>query len=68
VLENAALFQEALELYRKQEWDMAELRLLRLKTVSPESRLYHLFLERIARYRVTPPPAGWDGAFTFHSK
>jgi adenylate cyclase len=67
-LEDAALFQEALELYRKQEWDMAELRLLRLKTISPESRLYDTFLERIAFLRANPPVPGWDGAFTFHSK
>ncbi|MDB5901812.1 MAG: adenylate/guanylate cyclase with Chase sensor, partial [Betaproteobacteria bacterium] len=67
-LEDAALFQEALELYRNQEWDMAELRLLRLKTISPESRLYDTFLERIAILRATPPVPGWDGAFTFHSK
>ena len=67
-LDDAALFQEALELYRKQEWDMAELRLLRLKTISPESRLYDTFLDRIAFLRLNPPAAGWDGAFTFHSK
>jgi adenylate cyclase len=68
VLDDAALFHEALELYRRQEWDMAELRLLRLKTLAPESRLYDTFLERIAFLRVNPPPAGWDGAFTFHTK
>jgi adenylate cyclase len=67
-LEDAALFQEALELYRNQEWDMAEPRLLRLKTISPESRLYDTFLERIAFLRANPPVPGWDGAFTFHSK
>jgi adenylate cyclase len=67
-LDDAALFHEALELYRRQEWDLAELRLLRLKAISPESRLYDTFLERIAFLRVNPPPEGWDGAFTFHTK
>lgn len=68
MLDNADLFQEALRHYRKQEWDMAELRLLRLKTICPEARLYDVFLERIAFLRANPPAAGWDGAFTFHSK
>jgi adenylate cyclase len=67
-LDDAALFHEALELYRRQEWELAELRLLRLKTLSPESRLYDLFLERIALLRVSPPSEGWDGAFTFSTK
>ena len=67
-LDDAALFHEALELYRKQEWDMAELRLLRLKTLSPDSRLYDVFLERIAFLRANPPGAEWDGAFTFQTK
>jgi len=67
-LDDAELFYESLELYRKQEWDMAELRLMRLKTVSPHVRLYDVFLERIAFLRSNPPGPGWDGAFTFSSK
>jgi adenylate cyclase len=68
ILDEAELFHESLELYRQQEWDMAELRLLRLKTTSPDARLYDTFLERIAFLRSTPPGPGWDGAFTFQSK
>jgi adenylate cyclase len=47
---------------------MAELRLLRLKTMSPGVRLYDLFLERIEVLRVNPPGPDWDGAFTFQTK
>jgi len=68
VLDDVQLFHESLELYRKQEWDMAELRLLRLKTISPDVHLYDLFLERIAFYRVNPPQPDWDGSFTFQTK
>lgn len=67
-LDDAALFHEALQLYRKQQWEMAELRLVRLKTICPDARLYDVFLERIAFLRSNPPAAAWDGAFTFHSK
>jgi adenylate cyclase len=68
VLDEAARFQDALEVYRKQEWDMAEQRLLELKRGAPDSRLYDVFLERIAFLRVNPPGPNWDGAFTFQSK
>lgn len=68
VLDAAELFHESLELYRQQEWDMAEQRLLRLRTTSPDVRLYDTFLERIAILRTNPPGPGWDGAFTFQSK
>jgi adenylate cyclase len=68
MLDDMHLFHETLELYRKQEWDMAELRLLRLKTMSPGVRLYDLFLERIEVLRVNPPPPDWDGAYTFQTK
>jgi adenylate cyclase len=47
---------------------MAELRLLKLKTLSPKAALYDIFLERIAFLRANPPAPGWDGAFTFHTK
>ncbi len=68
VLDDVDLFHEGLEFYRKQEWDMAEMRLLRLKTISPDVRLYDTFLERIAYLRTHSPGPGWDGAFTFQSK
>jgi adenylate cyclase len=68
MLDDMHLFHETLEFYRKQEWDMAELRLLRLKTMSPGVPLYDIFLERIAILRLNPPGPDWDGAFTFQTK
>ncbi len=67
-LEEARLFQQALELYRNQDWDMAELQLMELQKMLPDSRLYRTFLERSAFLRVNPPGPGWDGAFTFETK
>jgi adenylate cyclase len=66
--EEAQLFQQALELYRNQDWDMAELRLAELLNVSPDSKLYRTYLERVAFLRANPPGPGWDGAFTFETK
>lgn len=68
ILEEADKFNEALQLYRKQEWDMAEQRLLELTKLRPNAVLYEVFTERIAFLRANPPGPGWDGAFTFQTK
>jgi adenylate cyclase len=30
--------------------------------------LYEVYLERIAHFRENPPPADWDGVFTYTTK
>lgn len=67
VIDADRLFQRALKLYRQQDWDMAELQLLNLQNSQPHG-LYELYLQRIAQWRVQPPPADWDGSHTFESK
>ncbi len=68
VLDELKLFNQAIKLYRSQEWDMAELQLINLLKRTPDSKLYKLYVERIAVYRVNPPGKDWDGAFTFEHK
>src|SRR5688572_9468557 len=68
MLDDMRLFHETLQFYRKQDWDMAELRLLRLKTPAPGAHLSDPFLDRIAIPRGYPPGPDWDGAFTFQTK
>jgi adenylate cyclase len=67
-LDETRAFHEALQLYRAQEWDMAERRLRELKDGSTDARVYETFLERIEFLRVNPPAPAWDGAFTFQTK
>jgi adenylate cyclase len=67
-LDEIDLFHQMLNIYRGQNWDMAEQRLLELQKMSPGSRLYTTFLERIAFLRAAPPGSEWDGAFTFETK
>lgn len=67
-IEEAQLFQEALKLYRNQDWEMAELRLTELLKISSDSKLYRTYLERVEFLRANPPGPGWDGAFTFETK
>jgi adenylate cyclase len=66
--DEIALWNQALRLYRHQDWDRAELQLLNLRKRAPESEMVELFIERIAHYRAHPPGAGWDGAWTFETK
>jgi adenylate cyclase len=61
-------FHEALKHYRGQRWDEAERRLRDLAQAAPESKLYALYIERIAWFRAHPPDADWDGVFVFTTK
>jgi adenylate cyclase len=60
-------WESAMQAYCGQRWDDAE-RLLRALLESDDRKLYHLYLERIAQFRETPPPANWDGVFTYTTK
>ena len=68
VLDELRLFNQAVKLYRAQEWDMAELQLFNLLKLTPDSMLYQLYLEHIRVFRSNPPGRNWDGAFTFEHK
>jgi len=68
VLEEIKLFQQALRLYRKQEWDKAELQLYNLLKIAPKTKLYEVYAERVAYYRNNPPGENWDGVFVFKTK
>ncbi|MDO8988226.1 MAG: adenylate/guanylate cyclase domain-containing protein [Sideroxyarcus sp.] len=67
-LDEVKLFQQALRLYRKQEWDRAELQLYNLMKIAPESKLYKVYAERVAHYRNESPGENWDGVFVFKTK
>lgn len=59
---------QALIAYRARDWAQAETRFQQLQTDHPEQPLYKLYLQRIAALRTDPPPAAWDGVFTFTEK
>jgi len=67
-IERARSFQHFLFLYRSQSWDQAEEMLHRLLEDEPDSYLYHLYLQRIAHFRESPPETDWDGVFTHETK
>lgn len=67
-LEEMKLFQQALRSYHKQEWDQAELQLFNLQKMSPQTKLYQVYAERVVYFRNNPPGADWDGVFVFKTK
>jgi adenylate cyclase len=68
VLEELKLFHQALQMYRKQDWDQTELQLYNLQRMNPECKLYQVYAERVAYFRKNPPGADWDGVFVFQTK
>ena len=66
-LAAAQRFASALAAYRAQRWDEAEAILNALQNEHP-SKLYALYLERLAHLRDNPPGADWDGVWIYESK
>ena len=66
--DEVKLFHEVRRLYRKQDWDQAELQLMNLQRMSPGTALYGKYAERVAFFRKNPPNADWDGVFDFQTK
>ncbi|MFA6014555.1 MAG: adenylate/guanylate cyclase domain-containing protein [Gallionellaceae bacterium] len=68
VQEEMKLFEQVLQLYRRQDWDAAEAQLLELQKMSPQAKLYHVYAERISYFRENPLGSDWDGVFVFKTK
>jgi len=66
--DEVKIWNQALRLYRQQDWDRAEDLLRTLYKRAPDYGLYALFLDRIAHHRSHPPGADWDGAWNFETK
>ncbi len=67
-LDEIKLWHKALRAYRAQQWDEAEMDLFNLQRMSPESKLYQLYFERIKQCRAEPPGPNWDGVTAFKTK
>lgn len=63
-----SIYRQALADYRAQNWDQASIEFYRLCELSPETKLYHLYLDRTEVLRNHPPGQNWDGSFVFTSK
>ena len=68
VREELRLWDKALSAYRAQQWDTAEASLVDLRRKYPGHKLHRRFARRVADFRRTPPPDGWDGVTSFEEK
>jgi adenylate cyclase len=66
-LAAVATFEAALTDYQARRWDEAEIKLSELLRHEP-IKLYQVYLDRVTHFRFNPPPADWDGVFTFTTK
>jgi adenylate cyclase len=66
--QDLARHRGAMQLYRAQKWDEAEMEFFNLQQGPRPHRIYTLFVERIMFLRENPPGRDWDGAFTFTHK
>ncbi|SNS99531.1 adenylate cyclase [Noviherbaspirillum humi] len=67
-LAELAQWQRMLACYRGRDWDGAERLLREMQAAHPNCRRHALYLERIAAFRASPPPADWNGVTRFDSK
>ncbi|MBA4267417.1 MAG: adenylate/guanylate cyclase domain-containing protein, partial [Comamonadaceae bacterium] len=63
-----ALWKQALQAWRAQQWDDCDVLLLNLTCQNAEKVLYRRMAERVAFMRRSPPGYSWDGATTFETK
>lgn len=66
-MEQLQLWNQALQAYRAQDWDRAEMLLLNLVRQQPHY-LYELYAKRISDHREHPLAPDWDGVTTFETK
>ena len=66
--EELKLWSQTLREYRAQQWDRVEVNILNLQRLYPGRDLYALYASRVANFRRTPPPPGWDGVTAFDEK
>ena len=63
-----AKYQQAMDAYRKQNWDQAKMLFIELVALDHDRLIYRIYLERIAIFEKNPPPENWNGVFVHSSK
>jgi adenylate cyclase len=66
--EELSAYQSALNDYYSKQWDEANAKFKALIEKYPKTYLYRIYLERIAEYKLTPPPEDWSGVYTHTHK
>ncbi len=67
-VESFNVFHEGLFAYRSRKWERAEELFKKTLELNPSDGPSGLYLERIEKFRLSPPPDGWNGTAVFESK
>ena len=68
IVESFNIFHEGLFAYRSRKWERAEELFKKTLELNPSDGPSGLYLERIEKFRLSPPPDDWNGAAIFESK
>lgn len=65
---RASDYEQAFDFYLHQDFDQAEIILMKLKSDMPDDKVVQYLLERCQAFMKTPPPKGWNGVTSFDKK
>jgi len=68
IVESLNIFHEGLCAYRSRKWERAEELFKKTLELNPSDGPSVLYLKRIEKFRISPPPDDWKGAAIFESK
>ncbi len=68
MLDVLEYYRNGLALYRKQQWDKAEISLRKALELNPKDKLSAIYLERTEHMKANPPGDDWDGVWVLKSK
>ncbi|MBU0545349.1 MAG: adenylate/guanylate cyclase domain-containing protein [Proteobacteria bacterium] len=68
ISESINVFHEGLSEYRTKKWDNAQNLFKKTLELSPSDGPSLLYLKRIDKFRLSPPPDAWNGTAIFESK
>ncbi|GHV69709.1 guanylate cyclase [Spirochaetia bacterium] len=66
--EKAALFDHALDLFERREWEKAQAAFNQVRALDPADKPAALYLRRTGEYLTVPPKDDWDGVFNLSEK
>lgn len=68
LIEELDAYHQALSFYFEQKWDEAAAIFSDLHHKHAETKIYKIYLDRIAEFRQHPLPADWDGVYVHKTK
>lgn len=66
--QSLELYHEGIKLYRERKWEEAIAYMGQAHTLDPTCYVAQIYSERAGLYKLTPPPAEWNGVFVMTTK